>query len=73
MDACMVDVSDIPDVTTGTEATLIGRCGSKTQSANELADLMGTISYDILCSISKRVPRMIRRNGELVDLVQYIV
>jgi len=73
MDACMVDVSDVPDVTAGTEATLIGRCGGMAQSANELADLMGTISYDILCSISKRVPRMIHRNGELVDLVQYIV
>lgn len=73
MDACMVDVSHISDVTPGTEATLIGQCGENEQSASEIADVVGTISYEILCGINKRVPRKILRNGELVDVVQYIV
>lgn len=58
MDQCMCDVSDIPNVKIGDEVVLIGQQGEEAVSADELADLVGTISYEILLSISERVPRI---------------
>jgi len=58
MDQIMVDVSNIEDVEIGDEVVLIGKQGSDEITATELADLVGTINYEITCSISKRVPRI---------------
>jgi alanine racemase len=69
----MVDITDIPDVTPGTEATLIGRSGECCQTAFELAESLGTISYELLCGINKRVPRKIKHHGNTIELLQYIV
>ncbi len=54
MDMFMVDVTDLPDVRDGDEVILLG----DGVSADDLAELTGTISYEILCDISKRVPRV---------------
>ena len=58
MDQMMVDVTDIPDVKMGTEAVLIGTSGSETITADMLAEMIGTIGYEIICDISKRVDRV---------------
>ena len=58
MDQLMVDVTDVPGVRLGDEAVLLGRQGDEEISADELAALAGTISYEILLSISDRVPRV---------------
>jgi len=58
MDLTMCDVSDIPGVKAGDEVTLIGRDGSEEITASEIAEKTGTISYEIFCNISKRVPRI---------------
>lgn len=58
MDQIMIDVTDIPDVSPGDQAILIGEQGTESISADELADICGTISYEILTSISDRVPRV---------------
>ena len=71
MDQMMADVTDIPDVHEGTEVTLIGRDGSETITADDLAELYGTIGYEVVCGISKRIPRVICRNGEIADVVEY--
>ena len=57
MDLFMCDITDIPDVTPGDEVILIGKQGTATIDADEMASLAGTISYEILLSISNRVPR----------------
>ena len=57
MDLTMVDVTEIPGVAAGDEAVLIGTAGSDRMSAEELASKAGTIPYEILCQVSKRVPR----------------
>jgi alanine racemase len=67
MDMCMVDVSDIPDVAVDDEVVIIGRQGEQEISADELAELCGTISYEILCGISARVPRLYLRQGRVVS------
>jgi len=55
MDQLMVDVSDLPEVVPGSIATLFGSGGP---SVAELADLLGTIDYEVVCAVSKRVPRV---------------
>jgi alanine racemase len=57
MDQAALDVSGIPDVTVGDVVTLIGMDGSACQTADDLAEAAGTISYEVLCSISARVQR----------------
>ena len=57
MDMILVDITEIPAVALGDEAVLIGKSGDKSISAEDLATLSGTINYEIVCSISKRVPR----------------
>lgn len=58
MDQMMIDLSDAPDARPGDDVTLLGTQGSETITADELADKAGTISYEILLSISERVPRV---------------
>jgi alanine racemase len=53
----MVDVTALPEVRVGDEAVLIGRQGDEEITADEVAELAGTISYEILCRIGPRVPR----------------
>ncbi|MBP5236949.1 MAG: alanine racemase [Clostridia bacterium] len=66
MDMMMADVSGVPDAETGDEAVLFGKSGNETVSADDIADLTGTIGHEIVCGISKRVPRVYFRNGESV-------
>jgi len=67
MDMCMVDLSDIPDVAVDDEVVMIGRQGEEEISADEVAELCGTISYEILCGISARVSRLYLRQGRIVS------
>ena len=57
MDQMMIDVTGIPDVGIGTETVLIGNSGGETITADDLAHLYGTIGYEIVCGINRRVPR----------------
>jgi alanine racemase len=59
MDQCMIDVTNLAKgVAVGDEAVLIGRQGADEISAKQLADEIGTISYEVVCAIGKRVPRI---------------
>ena len=58
MDHFMADVTHIQNVAEGDEVTLIGSVGDKSVTANEVAALGGTISYEIICGVGKRVPRV---------------
>ena len=58
MDQMMVDVSCIPEVNLESEVVLIGKSGDETITADDLANLIGTIGYEIVCGISKRVDRI---------------
>jgi alanine racemase len=58
MDMCMVDVTDIPDAETGDVVTIFGRDGEGFIPIEELAVLAGTVSWELLCSVSPRVPRV---------------
>jgi alanine racemase len=57
MDQAALDVAAVPNVQVGDVVTLIGRDGDATLTADDLAEASGTISYEVLCGISNRVPR----------------
>ena len=57
MDTITLDVTDVPDVSLGDVATLIGRDGEQVITAEEVAEWSGTISYEVLTSIGPRVER----------------
>jgi len=59
MDMLMLDVSKVPGVSIGDEAVFIGRQGRERITAEEIADKTGTINYEVTCSVSSRVPRVI--------------
>ena len=52
-----LDVGALPNVQVGDVVTLIGREGDAMLTADDLAEASGTISYEVLCGISNRVPR----------------
>jgi alanine racemase len=57
MDLTLVDITAIPQAQAGDEVLLIGSSGSATVTAAEVARHSRTIPYEVLCGISKRVPR----------------
>jgi alanine racemase len=58
MDLIMVDVTDIPRVSAGDEVVLMGRQGTEQITPEEIAEKINSISYEVLCLIGKRVPRI---------------
>lgn len=72
MDQMMVDVSHIPDAAEGDLVTVVGRDGEEEITFDELAALAGTISYELVCLVGKRVPRVCRKNGKVVDVFDYL-
>jgi len=58
MDMTMVDVTHIEGVEIEDEVVIIGAQGSERITAEEVAEKLGTISYEVLCGIGKRVPRV---------------
>ena len=59
MDMCMIDLTDLPGVGEGDVVEVYG----PHNSVNEAARLAGTISYELTCAVSKRVPRIYMKNG----------
>ncbi len=73
MDMCMIDVTDVPSAEVGDTVTVIGRDGDLEVTWDDWADQLGTISYELVCGVNKRVPRLYVKNGSIVDKLQYIV
>jgi alanine racemase len=63
MDQIMLDVTGVPGVSEGDEVVLWGRQGDEFISVDDVAALTGTISYEVTCSVGKRVPRVYVRRG----------
>ncbi len=64
MDMCTVDVSHIRDCDIGDEVVLMGKDGNEEITAQDIAARVNTISYEILCMLGKRAPRVFIRKGE---------
>lgn len=72
MDQCMVDVTDIEGVKLGDEVILIGEKNGVKFNADDIAQLIGTINYEIICMLKNRVPRMYLENEEIVKVRNYL-
>ncbi len=57
MDLTLIDVTDVPEASLNDHVTLIGRDGDLSITAEDIAETIGTISYEVTCGISGRVPR----------------
>jgi alanine racemase len=56
----MLDVGHIPDAAVGDEVVIFGTQGENTIGADQIASLIGTINYEVVTSITRRVPRIYR-------------
>ncbi len=68
MDQSGIDVSAVPNASEGDEVVVIGKQGDEEITADEIAGWAGTISYEILCGISERVPRHYFHDGEPIEV-----
>ena len=66
MDQCMIDVTSVNNISTGDEITIFGT----ENSAHTLAKCAGTISYELLCAVGKRVPRVYLQNNQVVKTTE---
>ncbi len=60
MDLTMVDLTDVPGASVGDEVILWGKSGEEIISVNDVARIAQTISYEMLCTVGRRVPRVSR-------------
>ena len=67
MDQFMVDVTEIPEAKELDEATLLGMDGEDCITMEELGDLSGRFNYEFACCISKRVPRIYIKDGQVKE------
>ena len=71
MDQIVVDASAVPEAAAGDEATLLG--AAPADGFAQAAEKAGTISYELLCALARRVPRVYLRGGEAVVVVVSLV
>ena len=69
MDQCMIDVTNVNNISIGDEVTLFG---SEGVTADDIAKWMNTINYEVVCLISKRIPRMYIEEGKVKLVRNYI-
>lgn len=72
MDQCMIDVTDAGEVNVGDEIILMGEKNGLKFDAEDVAKIIGTISYEVLCSISRRVPRVYIKDGKIIKIRNYL-
>ncbi len=72
MDQFMADVTDAGDVKAGDTVILMGEDNGQVISADDIARIENTISYEVLCNVGKRVPRIYIKSGETIKTVNYI-
>ncbi len=68
MDVTLVDLRSAPDAEVGDEVVLFGRQGDDLITVDEVAQRVGTINYEVICGIGKRVTRVYVRSGETIGL-----
>ncbi|MFD1394328.1 alanine racemase [Kroppenstedtia eburnea] len=68
MDQTMLDVTSAMPVKVGDEVVLYGKQGNEEIHVDEVADLLGTISYEITCMLGHRVPRLYLRSGRVTEV-----
>ncbi len=63
MDMCMIDLKDYPQSEVGDEVEIFG----ENNPVEEVSAYVGTIPYEIVCAVSRRVPRLFLEKGEIIE------
>lgn len=72
MDQCMLDLTSVEDVELGDEVVIFG-CEQDYPHVDELASKIGTINYEIVCMVARRVPRVYISNNKIVSIKEYLI
>ncbi|MDZ7725748.1 MAG: alanine racemase [candidate division KSB1 bacterium] len=72
MDAGFVKITELPDVEVGEVITLMGVDHDMEISPHFIADLSGTVSYEVMSTFGRRLPRVYVKDGKPVDIVNYL-
>ncbi len=72
MDQLMLDITGIEGVQTGDEVTVVGDGENNTFSFDDMAEMTGTINYELVCLVGKRVPRVYIKHGENIGIMDSI-
>ncbi|MTI71501.1 MAG: alanine racemase [Firmicutes bacterium] len=73
MDQCMIDLTNVKDVKVGDEVILFGEGKNNSPHTDDIANILGTINYEIVCMVSKRVPRVYVKEGKIVHIKDHIL
>ena len=73
MDQCMLDVTGIEGVNEGTEVTVFGADHGAFLGVDEIAERAGLLNYEVICGLSRRVPRIYLRNNEIIEVTDYML
>ncbi len=69
MDQCMIDVTNVNNISIGDEVIIYG---NDKITADDVAGWMDTINYEVLCMVSKRIPRIYQENGREITTLNYL-
>ena len=72
MDQCMIDISEIEGVKVGDTVTVVGKTGNTEITMDDVASWTGTINYEVVCLVGKRVPRVYVRDKEVTAVTSLI-
>ena len=73
MDQMMVDVTDIPEAKLNDRVVLVGRSGDEEITMEAIAAAADSFNYEMVCGISRRVPRLYCRDGQTIHSVHYLL
>ena len=73
MDQTIIDITGIAGAKEGTQITVFGSDNGAYLDVGEIARMAGTINYEILCSLSRRVPRVYIKDNEFFDTTDYML
>ena len=74
MDQCMVNTNNIEEkIDIGDEVVIIGKQGIEEIRVEDIADMLDTINYEIICVIGKRIPRVYKKGNKVVSYMNYLI
>jgi alanine racemase len=74
MDQCMADISELNNrVDVGDEVVIVGHQGNCHIDIEQIASAMGTINYEAVCIIGKRIPRVYLKDGKVAGVLNYLI
>lgn len=72
MDQCMIDITDLDNVYLYDEVILLGSEKNVKFDADDMANILGTINYEVLCLIGRRIPRVYIKNNEVISIIHFM-